>query len=219
MFSLIDEDLAWSCWFPGFMVEQTKNTSFSKILVCCCYLITYWQFKASVEINWTSCSNSIMPCNRLNQSKSWVLNAFLSWDLHNWHINMQNRMGKMVVRAEIKAISRRTPELPLSPGWVVTLDIPRNRQCGSWLPLITVYCQPHKSQAQLWPLAAFTWVYHSVFFLYTNRLLGILLTGLLAGDGTGRGCRTTANDVCRDKEGGRRETNWLDCLSYEEKWK
>lgn len=88
MFALTDEDLAWSFWFPGITVKQTKDASFSKILVCCGYLITYWQCEASVEINWTSCSNFIMPCNRLNQSKSWVLNAFLSWDLHNWHINM-----------------------------------------------------------------------------------------------------------------------------------
>lgn len=78
-----------------------------------------------------------------------MLNAFLSWDLHNWHINMheshwtgRDRMGEMVRRAEMKAISRRTPELPLSPGWVVILDIPRNRQGDSWLPLITVYREP-----------------------------------------------------------------------------
>lgn len=161
-----------------------------------------------------------MPCNRLNQPKSWVLNAFLSWDLHNWHINMheihwkwQNRMGKMVVHAEIKAISRRTPELPLSPGWVLTLDIPTNRQGGSWLPLITVYCQIHRSQAQLWLLAVFTWVHHSVFLLYTVKqsrrvigLLGVLLTGLLAGDSTG--CRNIANDVCRGKV-GRKKRNQL----------
>lgn len=51
-------------------------------------------------------------------------------------------MGEMVRHAEMKAISRRTPELPLSPGWVVILDIPRNRQDDSWLPLITVYREP-----------------------------------------------------------------------------
>lgn len=62
--------------------------------------------------------------------------------MHEVHWKGPNRMGKMVRHAEIKAISRRTPELALSPGWVVTLDIPRNRQGDSWLPLITVYCEP-----------------------------------------------------------------------------
>lgn len=76
--------------------------------------------------------------------------------MHGIHGEGTNRMGKMVRRAEIKAISRRAPELPLSPGWVATLDIPRNRQGDSWLPLITVYREPPRFQAQFWPSARFT---------------------------------------------------------------
>lgn len=211
--------------FLGSRWNRQRMPPSAKILVCCGYLITYWQCEASVEINWTSCSNFIVPCNRLNQSKSWVLNAFLSWDLHNWHINMhempwkwQNRMGKMVMCAEIKAVSRRTPELPLSPGRMVTLDRPRNRQGGSCRPLLTVYCRPHGSQVQLWPLAVFTGVHHSVFLSYTVKqsrrvigLLGVLLTGFLAGDGTGMGCRNIANSVCRGKR-GEEEGKWTDWI-------
>lgn len=122
--------------------------------------------------------------------------------------------AKMVMCAEIKAISRRTPELPLSPGRMVTLDGPRNRQGGSCRPLITVYCQPHRSQVQLWPLAVFTGVHHSVFLLYpvkqsrSHWTVGRTSDSFLAGDGTGMGCRNVANDACRGKV-GRRKGNKL----------
>lgn len=122
--------------------------------MCYGYLITYWQFKASVEVNWTSGTNFIMPCNRLNQSKSWVLNAFLSWDLHNWHINMheinwkwQKEVGKMFTSVQIKAFAKRAPEHKCLLGgghtwhtWKQTgwqLASPRHSQCvvsdaGTW---------------------------------------------------------------------------------------
>lgn len=122
--------------------------------------------------------------------------------------------AKMVMCAEIKAISRRTPELPLSPGRMVTLDGPRNRQGGSCRPLITVYCQPHRSQVQLWPLAVFTGVHHSVFLLYPVKqsrrvigLLGVLLTASLQVMAQAWDAGTWQMTLAEAKWGGGRETN------------
>lgn len=79
-----------------------------------------------------------MPCNRLNQSKSWVLNAFLSWDLHNWHINMheinwkwQNGVTTMFTTVKIKAVAQRAV---LSPGWWSHLTYLETDRVAAGLP-------------------------------------------------------------------------------------
>lgn len=170
-----------------------------------------------------------MPCNRLNQSKSWVLNAFLPWDLHNWHINMhkinwkwQNRVGKMFMSVKIKAVAKRTPEHALSLGWWPHLTLPRNRQGSSWPPhVMAVSCQWYMGLAQLRLLAGLTWAHYLFFLLYIYipqfqrgpRLMDILLTGLLASHDTSLRNLTITNDVCRDrgqkKEKKKRDTDWV----------
>lgn len=116
-----------------------------------------------------------MPCNRLNQPKSWVLNAFLSWDLHNWHINMhvinwkwQNGVGKMFMTVKLQALAPRAPENRQSVSWVVaTLVIPRLRQGSSWPSLVTasVLSVIHGLSSAV-ALAGFTWVLCLFFFIY-----------------------------------------------------
>lgn len=88
-----------------------------------------------------------MPCNRLNQSKSWVLNAFLSGDLHNWHINMheinwkwQNRVGKMFTSVKMKAVAKGAPEHTLSPGWWPHLMYLETDRAAAGLPVSQAVC-------------------------------------------------------------------------------
>lgn len=153
-----------------------------------------------------------MPCNRLNQSKSWVLNAFLSWDLHNWHINMhvinwkwQDGVGKMFVSVKLQALAQRAPEHTVS--WVMaTLDIPRIRQGSRWPSLVTdsVLSVIHRLSSSM-AFAGFTWMLYLFFLLYimqshrVSRLMDGLLTGLLAGHDTGLRIPTTTNDVCKGR--------------------
>lgn len=51
---------------------------------------------------------------------------------------MAKQGEKTFMSIEIKAVAMKAPEHTLSPGWAATVDIPRNRQGGSWPPLITV---------------------------------------------------------------------------------
>lgn len=88
-----------------------------------------------------------MPCNRLNQSKSWVLNAFLSWDLHNWYINMpvinwkwQNGVGKMFTSVKLQALAQSTPENTQSPGWWPHLTYLESDKAAAGLPLSQPVC-------------------------------------------------------------------------------
>lgn len=65
--------------------------------------------------------------------------------MHEINWKWQNKMAKMFMSTEMKAILRKAPEHPLSPEWVTTLDTPGNRQGGSWPPLIT------ESVSNAWP--------------------------------------------------------------------
>lgn len=125
-----------------------------------------------------------MPCNRLNQSKSWVLNAFVSWDLHNWHINMheinwkwQKEVGRMFPCVEMKAFAKRAPEhvCLLSGGhtW-------HTYEQTGW-QLSTHHSQAvvsvRRTYQGFWPVAAFTWVHYLLFLLY-----GIAISERLQAD-------------------------------------
>ena len=186
--------------------------------MCYGYLITYWQFKASVEVNWTSCTNFITPCNRLNQCKSWVLNAFLSWDLHNWHINMhevnwkwQKEVGKMFMSVQIRHLQGEHLSTA-SPGWwphQTCLETDRAAAVSD--------AGTHWS---FWLVAGFTGVHYLFFLLYIMQSRSIcrpmdrLATALLAGHDTDLRIRTITNDVCRDWGlGGGNERHWLSHFS------
>lgn len=179
--------------------------------MCYGYLITYWQFKASVEVNWTSCTNFITLCNRLNQCKSWVLNAFLSWDLHNWHINMhevnwkwQKEVGKMFMSVQIRQLQGGHLSTA-SPGWWPHETYLETARGAAGL-LCHSQCAVSDAGTHwsFWLVAAFTWVRYLLFLLYIMqsqsicRLMDRLVTGLLAGHDTGLRMLTITNDVCRD---------------------
>lgn len=119
--------------------------------------------------------------------------------------------AKMVMCAEIKAISRRTPELPLSPGRMVTLDGPRNRQGGSCCPLITVLLPATQVSSTALAFGCVHWGPPlSLPFVSCKAIqeshwtVGRTSDSFLAGDGRGMGCRNVANDACRGKVGRRK---------------